>query len=186
MRVLVGGVGYRNLRDHSVGVQVVDLLMGREWPDDTVVEDLSYSPIAVVWRLEDEPPPRRFGRVVLVSGIARGGTRVPATITAYRWDGVLPAPEEVQRAVCDAVTGIICIDNTLVIGRHFGALPDDVAVIEVEPLAHEFGDAFSAPVAGIFDRLCALVTTLATDASAAAALPLAPLGGPVSAGLGAS
>ena len=156
--------------------------MCRDWPAEVVVEDLSYSPIAVVWRLEDEPPAQRFGRVVLVSGIARGGTRMPGTITAYRWDGVLPPPDEVQRAVCDAVTGIICVDNTLVIGRHFGALPDEVVVVEVEPFAHEFGDAFSAPIAGVFDRLCALVTTLAVDAAAAAALPRSPLGGGAPAG----
>ncbi|MDQ3809871.1 MAG: hypothetical protein M3336_06225 [Chloroflexota bacterium] len=164
--------------------------MSRDWraptaapsAPDVVVEDLSYSPIAVVWRLEDEPPSQRFRRIVLVSGISRGGARVPGTITAYRWDGVLPPPDEVQRAVCDAVTGVICVDNTLVIGRHFGALPGDVVVVEVEPLAHEFGDTFSAPVAGIFDRLCDLVATLATDDRAAAHLPRAPLGGGVAAG----
>ena len=188
-RVLIGGVGYRNLRDHSVGVAVTDRLVTRDWRapaaeqplHEVVVEDLSYSPIAVVWRLEDEPATCRFQRTVLVSGVSRGGARMPGTITAYRWDRVLPPPEEVQRAVCDAVTGVIFLDNTLVVARHFGALPDDVIVVEVEPLAHEFGDTFSAPVAGIFDQVCDLVATLATDDRAAARLPCMPLGGEMAA-----
>ena len=35
MRVLVAGVGYRYLRDHSVGVAVADRLAGRDWPATT-------------------------------------------------------------------------------------------------------------------------------------------------------
>ena len=33
----------------------------------------------------------------------------------------------------EAVTGVIALDNTLVVTRHFGGLPDEVVVIEVEP-----------------------------------------------------
>lgn len=176
MRVLVGGIGYRNLRDHSVGVAVVEHLELRDWPDGVSVEDISYGPIAVLQRLQDEPPERRFGRAVLVSGVNREG-RLPATVTAYRWDCVLPSDEEVQRAVADAVTGIIFLDNTAVVTRYFGALPDEVVVVEVEPLLHEMGSAFSTPVADIFDSVCDLVATFATDADAVARLPRAPLGG---------
>ena len=66
MRVIVAGVGYRNLRDHSVGIAVADRLLDRAWGGDVVVEDLSYNPIAVMQRLEDEPPERRFTRAVMV------------------------------------------------------------------------------------------------------------------------
>jgi hypothetical protein len=41
-------------------------------------------------------------------------------------------PESIQAAVAGAVTGVIGFDNTLVIARHFDALPPTV-VIEVEP-----------------------------------------------------
>jgi Ni,Fe-hydrogenase maturation factor len=173
-RVLLAGVGYRNLRDYSVGVVVTDWLAEQAWREGVVVEDLSYGPIAVVQRLEDEPPERRFARAVFVSGIARG--RIPATITAYRWDGVLPAEDQIQRAVADAVTGVIHLDNTLIVARYFGALPPDVAVVEVEPMVHEFGDDLSAPIAGVFPRVCSIARALATDAAAAAALPVAALG----------
>jgi hydrogenase maturation protease len=175
VRVLVAGIGYRNLSDHSVGVAVVEALAGREWPCEVSVEDLSYGPIAVVQRLEDDPPERRFGRAVVVSAIPREG-RAPGTVAAYRWDGVLPPPEGVQRAVCDAVTGVILLDNTLIVARHFGLLPDEVAVVEVEPVVHAFGESFSPPIAAAFGPLCERVARLAGDPSAAAALPLAPLG----------
>jgi hydrogenase maturation protease len=181
LRVIVAGVGYRNLRDHSVGVEVVDRLMARAWPPDVVVEDLSYNPIAVVHRLEDEPPDRRFERAVVAAVVERG--RIPGTVTAYRWDGALPGDDEIHRAVTEAVTGVIALDNTLVVTRHFGALPDEVVVVEVEPAVHEFGDAFSDAVAGVFDGVCELVARLATEPDAAARLPLAPLGGPVAASL---
>jgi hydrogenase maturation protease len=179
VRVLVGGVGYRNLRDHSIGVEVVDRLTGRDWPAGVVVEDLSYNPIAVVQRLEDEPPDHRFARAVMVSAVARGDGRPGGTVASYRWDGVLPAAEDVQRAVTEGVTGVIALDNTLVVARHFEALPAEVAIVEVEPVVHEFGDGFSPVVAAVFESVCALVARLATDAATAARLPRAPLGGRV-------
>ena len=180
--MIVGGVGYRNLRDHSVGVEVADRLEGASWADDVVVEDLSYNPIAVVQRLEDEPPEKKFQRAVVVSAVERDG-RAPGTVAAYRWDGVLPPDDEIQRAVTEAVTGVIALDNTLVVARHFGALPDEVVVVEVEPAVHEFGDTFSEVVGRQLDGLCELVRVLATRADAVEQLPRAPLGGASSAGV---
>ena len=185
MRVIVAGVGYRNLRDHSVGIAVADRLLDHAWGGDVVVEDLSYNPIAVMQRLEDEPPERRFTRAVMVGAVERG-SRPPGTVAAYRWDGVLPSDEEIQRAVSEAVTGVIALDNTLVVTRHFGGLPEDVVVIEVEPGVQEFGDEFSESVARVVDQVCDLAVTMATDAGAPARLPRGPLGGarPAAAGHG--
>lgn len=176
MRVIVAGVGYRNLRDHSIGVEVADRLEKSSGAGDVVVEDLSYNPIAVVQRLEDEPPEQRFRRAVVVGAVERG--RAPGTVIAYRWDGVLPVDDEIQRAVTEAVTGVIALDNTLVVTRHFGALPDEVVVVEVEPAVQEFGDTFSEIVGRQLDGVCELVRLLATRADAVEQLPRAPLGGP--------
>ena len=185
MRVIVAGVGYRNLRDHSIGAAVADRLETAPWPLDVVVEDLSYNPIAVVQRLEDEPPEQRFRRAVVIGAVERQG-RPPGTVAVYRWDGVLPGDEEIQRAVTEAVTGVIALDNTLVVTRHFGALPDEVVVVEVEPVVQEFGDTFSEVVGRQLDGVCELVRLLATRDDAVEQLPLAPLGGPAQAGMSGS
>ena len=186
MRVIVAGIGYRNLRDHSAGVEVTDRLEAApRWAEDVVIEDLSYNPIAVVQRLDDEPPERRFRRAVVVGAVERAG-RPPGTVTAYRWDGALPADAEIHRAVTEAVTGVIALDNTLVVTRHFGALPEEVVVVEIEPAVHEFGDTFSEIVARQLDQLCELVRTMATRADMVERLPRAPLGGPAPAGVSAS
>jgi len=176
VRVIVAGVGYRNLRDHSVGVVVADRLLERAWGDDVVVEDLSYNPIAVVQRLGDEPPERRFTHAVVIAAVERRN-RPPGAVSAYRWDGILPDDDEVQRAVTEAVTGVIALDNTLVVTRHFGGLPDEVVVIEVEPAVQEFGEDFSEPVDRVIDHVCELAITMAIDASAMSRLPRCGLGG---------
>ena len=177
MRVIVAGIGYRNLRDHSVGVMVTDLLEQHAWPDAVVVEDLSYGPIAVVQRFEDDPPERRFDRAIFVAAAAREDGRAPGTVSAYRWDGILPSAELIQGAVCEAVTGVIALDNTLVVAQHFKALPAEVVVVEVEPEEHAPGETFGAVVGMAFEPLCSLVRRLALDPAAAAELPVAPLGG---------
>src|SRR5687768_2276820 len=161
MRVLIGGVGYRNLRDYSAGVNVTDALASRQWATGVVVEDLSYNPIAVVQRLDDERG--AFQRIILVGAVDRGADRPFRMITAYRWDGVLPARDEIQGAVADAVTGIISLDNLLIVAHHFGALPPVVVVVEVKPFVEAFGEVFSPAVAAAFPDVCALVARLATD-----------------------
>lgn len=181
LRVMVAGIGYRNLRDHSVGLVVTERLATREWPRDidVVIEDLSYNPVAVSQRFDAEPPDRRFSRLVVVSGVARGGARWPGAITCYRWNGALPSEPEIRRAMAAAMSGTISIDNTLVVVKHMGSLPDEVIVVEVEPAIHEFGDHFSTPVSIIIDELTERIAALATDERAIARLPCAALGGGV-------
>jgi hydrogenase maturation protease len=176
MRVLVGGIGYRNLRDQSFGVKVIEALAGRQWPEGVSVEDLSYGPIAVVQRLQDDPPSHRFERAVIVSAVERSG-RAPGALTVYRWDGALPGTEEIQAAVSEAVTGVIAMDNTLIIGRRFAALPSEVIVVELQPATGEYGDDFSDVVAGAFSTACNIAVRAATDESFAAEVAELPLGG---------
>jgi hydrogenase maturation protease len=133
MRVLVGGVGYRNLRDGSVGLHVTDRLAAQV-TSGVEVEDVSYHPVGLSQNLQDRPP---YERVVFVAGVARG--RPPGTISAYRWDGVLPAPDEIQERVAEAVTGVISLDGTLVVCGALGGLPEDVRVVEVEPFDETWG-----------------------------------------------
>ena len=139
-RVLIGGVGYRHLRDMSVGPWLADELAG-ESRGGVEVEDVSYHPVGLSQNLQDRAP---YDRVVLVGSLARG--LEPGTVTAYRWDGRLPSRDEIQERVAEAVTGVISLDNTLIVCAALGGLPDDVRLVEVEPEDQGWGDGFSRTI----------------------------------------
>ena len=174
-RVLIGGVGYRNLRDHSCGVVLSDSLAVRPWPSHVTVEDISYNPIAVVQRLQDEPTDHGFELAIIVGALQRAG-RTPGTLAVYRWDQQLPNSAAIQDAITEAVTGIIALDNTLVVTRYFGALPPTVVVVEIEPDAHESGDELTPAVASALERARAAVTELALVPASALSMPEGSLG----------
>jgi len=147
MRVLVGGVGYRFLRDESVGPYMADRLADRGRAG-VEVEDLGYHPVGLHQNLTEREP---YDRVVLVAAPRRG--REPGTITSYRWDGVLPPVDEIQARVSEAVTGVIDLDNLLIVCGALGGLPDDVRVVEVEPGAEGWGDGFSEHLQSLLDEI---------------------------------
>ncbi len=138
MRVLVGGLGYRYLRDESVGPHVAELLADRS-ANGVEVEDLSYHPVGLAQNLDERPD---YDRLVIVAGVRRG--RAPGTIEDYRWEGVLPTRDEIQERVSEAVTGVISLENTLIVCKALGSLPADVRVVEVEPGEEGWGEGFSA------------------------------------------
>jgi hydrogenase maturation protease len=133
-------VGYRNLRDLSVGPWVTDSLEG-EAGDGVEVEDVSYHPVGLSQNLQDRPP---YDRLVLVGSVSRG--RAPGTVECYRWSGELPDRDEIQQRVSEAVTGVISLENTLIVCGALGGLPDDVRVVEVEPEDEGWGEGFSRTI----------------------------------------
>ncbi|MGI8498715.1 MAG: hypothetical protein ACR2OG_14145 [Gemmatimonadaceae bacterium] len=177
MRTVIGGVGYRNLRDHSLGIMMSDDLESEARPPGLLVEDLSYGPVAIGQWLLDEARHAPITRAIFVAAVGREDGRPPGTISSYRWDRVLPPADEIQRAVTDAVTGVILLDNTLIVTEWMGALPEESIVVEVEPLEHAFGDDMSTAVAAAYREARALVMQLATDVALGRSLPLMPLGG---------
>lgn len=140
MRVLVGGIGYRFLRDGAVGPYMSDRLAAGA-TNGVEVEDLGYHPVGFTQNLQDREP---YDRIVLVGAVARG--REPGTVSAYRWDHALPSEQEIQVRVSEAVTGVISLDNLLIVTEAFGAFPDDVRVVEVEPADESWGEGFSPEV----------------------------------------
>ena len=140
-RVLVGGVGYRLLRDLSFGPLLMDRLQREKWPEGVEIEDLSYGPVGVMHNLDARPP---YDRIVLVGGVQRG--RVPGAVLRYAWSRQLPDDEEVQARVAEAITGVISLENLLIIATYFDKLPRDVVVIEVQVSDEEWGDEFSPEV----------------------------------------
>jgi hydrogenase maturation protease len=139
VRVLVGGVGYRFLRDGSLGPLLIERLEAEGAPANGIeLEDLSYGPVALSHNLRDRPP---YDRLVLIAAVQRG--RPVGTVHTYRWDGVLPDAKEIQQRVGEAVTGVISLDNLLIVCTALGGMPDDVRVIEFESVDEDWGEGFS-------------------------------------------
>jgi hydrogenase maturation protease len=156
MRTLIGAIGYRNLRDHSAAFEVLERLAREHLGPDVVLEDVSYNPIALVQWFEEQPPESRFERVILVSGVQRAH-RPPGTVISYEWDRALPSDESIQQAITEAVTGIISLDNTVVIAGYFGAWPRSLTIVEIEPAEHAFGFELSPAVARAVDSVSMLI-----------------------------
>ncbi len=141
-RVFIGAVGYTNLRDLSVGLAVLEHLKRLEWPAGVEIDDLGPGgPIAAVHRFRDVPP---YDRVILVGAVGRA--RQPGQMYCYRWDGRLPDREEIQVRVAEGVTGVISLDNLLIVGGYFGIWPPGIVVVEIEPRDEDWGSEFSEPV----------------------------------------
>ena len=147
MRVLVGGVGYRFLRDESIGPYMADRLAAHA-RDGVEVEDVSYHAVGLSQNLQEREP---YDRVVFVGSARRG--REPGTVESYRWDGALPPPEEIQGYVGEAAVGLLSLDGHLIVCGALGGLPDDVRVVEVEPGEEGWGDGFSAVIAARLNEI---------------------------------
>ncbi|MBI3966219.1 MAG: hydrogenase maturation protease [Chloroflexi bacterium] len=142
-RVLIGGVGYRWLRDASFGVVASDELTRLEWPPGVDVMDLGYGAIYAAQDIGDAEPP--YDRVVLLAGVTRG--REPGRVYCGQWQPTYPDAEELQERIREAGAGVIDLDHLLAIAQHFGALPHDVVTVELEPVEAESGDGLSPEAA---------------------------------------
>jgi hydrogenase maturation protease len=152
-RVLIGGVGYRWFGDRSFGLLAGEALAGLDWPRGVDVEDLGYGALHVALDLADADPP--YARVVLIAATERG--REPGRLYRLRGDAAVPDTEQVQARLYEAAAGVIDLDHLLVIGRHFGALPDDVVVVELEPHPGTTGEGLSPRVRALLPHAVELV-----------------------------
>ena len=150
-RVLVGGVGYRNLRDLSAGPLVIESL-GESLGERVDVEDMSYGPVDVLFALQRRDP---YLAAIFVTAVERG--RVPGSVSRMVWESPAITPDELQERVAEAVTGVISLDNLLYICGHFKALPQRVVIIETEPLDLDWGETLSVPGRAAVSAASALV-----------------------------
>ncbi len=133
--MLLAGVGYSHLSDLSFGPLLVERLQELSWPEEVRIEDFSFGPIGVLMRLEDEPV--RYTRAIFAGAMERD--RAPGTLHIYTWEGGPADPEQVQARIAEAVTGVISLENLLIIMDHFKALPASTTVIELEPVEQGWG-----------------------------------------------
>lgn len=149
---LIGGVGLPWLRDLDFGANWLARAASLRWPDDVVLEDLSYSAHRVMHRLQELRP----SRVVLIGCTPRGAA--PGTIRRYELAGLPePDPSDVHERLAEAVGGIVDLDHTLAVCRYWASLPADTVVIEVEPAESQFGWGFSEPVEEAVSRVLEMV-----------------------------
>lgn len=165
-RVLVGTVGYHNLRNHSVGPILFPRLQSLDWPPGFMVEEMNWGPVAILQRLQAEPEP--FQRIVFLTARPdedakqdRSPTRPEGRISLYRWAGGLPGQDEIQQRVAEAVTGVISLDNLLVVGEYFAIWPEEVFIVDVAPGRQEAGPELRAGVAGQVPMILQSVRDLA-------------------------
>jgi hydrogenase maturation protease len=160
--MLVGGFGRPGQRDLDLGRQLVSYLQQLDWPDGVIVEDLSYAAPLVLHRLQELLP----GKVLLLGAVPRGADEA-GSLRRYRVDVTPPRPEEVQQRLEESVQGMVDLDHTLAVARHWGGLPVDTVVVEVEPADCSFGIGFSDDMAQVFDPVVAMVREELGDAESA-------------------
>ena len=85
----------------------------------------------------------------------------PGTITLRHWRGGTTAPEEVQGRINEAVTGVISVDNLLVIGEYFKVWPAQTFIVDVQPGVQEAGEPFTAEVERVVPEVLAMVQRMA-------------------------
>lgn len=157
-RVLIGTIGYSNLRDYSIGPKLLPRLKQMEWPSGIEIEELNWSPIAIVQKFQTLPVP--YDRIVLLT--ARSCGRPAGTITLRRWMGGLPDPKNIQARISEAVTGVISVDNLLIIGEHFEIWPEEVMIVDVEPGQEEMGEALTPQVEAVVPDVLKMTRRMAT------------------------
>jgi len=112
------------------------------------VENFTWSPVHIVQRFENNEMPRP-DRIVLVGAAAV--TRKPGAVEAYRWTGGSAPELAVQDRVYEAVTGIVDLENTLMIGEYFKAWPKDCFTVEADFQPDAFGRLVIADSEGWVD-----------------------------------
>jgi hypothetical protein len=93
------------------------------------VENMTWGPMHVVQRFQQPDVPRP-DRLVLIGAAAV--CRSPGAIAVHRWAGGHLGEIEMQDRVYEAVTGVVDLENTLMIGTHFGIWPADVWTVEAD------------------------------------------------------
>ena len=156
---LVGVIGYHNLRDFSLGPKLLPQLRAIDWPPGVEIEEMNWGPIAIAQNFQALTTP--YDRVVILAANQRG--RPTGTMTLYRWRGGLPPAEEIQARISEAVTGVISLDNLLIVGEHLKIWPDEVIIIDVEPGPQEPGETFTPAVEAAIPAVLAAVQQAALE-----------------------
>lgn len=162
-RVLIGGVGYWWQRDGSFGLLAIDALARLEWPPNVRLEKLDYGAIYLSQDLLDVDPP--YDRLVLIAGVEAG--REKGSLHLRRWTPTPVEPDKLQLLMYGAGSGLVDLEHLLPVAHHFGALPDEVIVIELEMVDPAGGEGLSPEAEARLPELAEVVRAAALASAAA-------------------
>ncbi len=137
MRALIGIVGYYGfVRGYPLGPELMQGLRAATWPEGVEIREMNWGPVAIVqdFQASADPPER----VILVGALDRGLAH--GSVTSRRWGGATLDVAAVQRRMFEAVTGVISLDNLLVIGTQFGIWPAHTFSVELQWPESGLGD----------------------------------------------
>ncbi len=144
MRTIIGIVGYFGfVRGYPLGPELMERLRAIDWPDDAEIREMNWGPVAIVQDFQAQP--HKPERVVLVGALDRG--RPEGHIQCRSWAGGTLDLAAVQQRMFEAVTGVISLDNLLVIGAHFGIWPRDTFTVELQWPESGLGDLVLGEIA---------------------------------------
>lgn len=143
-KTFIGTVGYHILGNHSVAPVLLPQLKEMDFPAHITVDELNWGPVAVIQQFQAEEIP--YDRVILAAAIERPEREI-GDITVYKWGGRLPDEEQIQACMGDAATGVISVENLLVLGEYFEIWKEDVFLVDMEPGPEIAGEQFTEAVA---------------------------------------
>lgn len=158
--VLIGTVGYHLLRNHSVGPILLPQLKAKRWEGNVTIEEMNWGPIAIVQYFQTLKIP--FDRVIFLVAIERAKRNI-GDISIYQWLGKLPDEKQIQACVGDAATGVISVENLLVIGEFFKIWPKEVFLVDVEPGEEQAGEHLTGEVKDKIPEILRILEELTMD-----------------------
>ena len=158
--ILIGTVGYHLLRNHSVGPILLPQLNAKTWNDKVAIEEMNWGPIAIVQYFQTLEI--AFDRVIFIVALERPERKI-GDITVYQWLGKLPDETQIQACVGDAATGVISVENLLVIGEFFKIWPKEVFLIDIEPGPEQAGEHLTDEVKVKIPEILRILEELTLD-----------------------
>ncbi len=143
-KIGIGLVGYYQfVRGYPIGPTLKELIEKANWSDNIEIKEMNWGPIAIVQEFQAEKI--KYDRFLLITAIDRG---MPlGSVTCRRWVGGAIDVLSIQERIFEAVTGVISMDNLLVIGEHFGIWPKEVVTIEAQLADTAMGDLVMSEMA---------------------------------------
>ena len=157
-KTLIGTVGYHILGNHSMPPMLFSHLKDLSLPNHIKVDELNWGPVAVVQMFQAEELP--FEKVIILCAVEREGREI-GEIDVFQWQGDLPDEEQIQACVGDAATGVISVENLLVIGEYFKVWKDEVYLVDVEPGPEVAGEQWTEEMQNAIPDIISTIKRLA-------------------------